>query len=78
MRLVLGRLPSEPPVKLYNTCSAPLVLMLKTTPSFDEPPLTVVPYSVPFTSVKAAVGNIPSEPPVKACNMCSAPLRLTL
>jgi len=35
---------------------------VKTVPSPCVPPLNVVPYSVPFTSIKLASGCCPSEP----------------
>ena len=49
----------------------------KTVPSPYLPPADVVPYSVPFTSIKPARGVAPSEPWPKLCKtFSSVPVRL--
>ena len=70
--------PIEPPPKLCNTRSLPVMATLKTVPSFFPPPKVVVPYNVPFTLTKPASGAAPSEPPPKLYSTFSVPRVLTL
>src|SRR5579863_5141085 len=67
------------PSKLCKRINLPPSPTLYTVPTFDAPPVSVVPYTLPAAStITPARGYSPSDvPPAKLCNTFSLPYLLT-